>query len=372
MSTWSQLNSQSKSQTDFSFDMSSTTQAPESTVDIEELLAGEGVDEEIEEEIEEVEEEFEEELEEELDDTDNVTEEEKDAPAKSTPAKPVSNKVAPGKVTPGKVTPSKDVAKLKMKTPSSVASPIPSPQLKSGLKPDKNPFPAYAEWNAADMEAIKISFPILSAKNETTNDLTRRSKPEARYWRAPITFSYGAFTSTTMKFSNVSVPYHTGSKYGTDYLYICLPKYVGDAFASAGKAVAPTRSTEVSLVPDNNRWWKILNNVTGKVGIVDPATKKFMPKSLDTIFTQSNAGMTLSMVLSFNCKASTGESSNITASTMRTISVELVRGFIEKIEQNIEGPMRVVANKKSAHVPQATKADVASDDLLQRLSKLGL
>jgi hypothetical protein len=58
------------------------------------------------------------------------------------------------------------------------------------------------------------------------NDLTRESRPEARYWRAPIIFRFGSFTSDTMRLENVHIPYHTGKGYGSSYVYMCLPGFV--------------------------------------------------------------------------------------------------------------------------------------------------
>ena len=39
---------------------------------------------------------------------------------------------------------------------------------------------------------------MLTGKNEATNELTRSTRPEARYWKAPISFKFGNFTSETI------------------------------------------------------------------------------------------------------------------------------------------------------------------------------
>ena len=67
---------------------------------------------------------------------------------------------------------------------------------------------------------MEISYPILTGKNETTNELTRSTRPEARYWKTPISFNHGNFTSETMRFDNVHIPFHTGVGYGSGYIYI--------------------------------------------------------------------------------------------------------------------------------------------------------
>ena len=276
--------------------------------------------------------------------------------------KPVPSSPAPT----GKVTPSKQVKSMKMRTPEGTSG-----QSVATLSPDKNPFPAFGAWTHGTLGQIEICFPILTGKNETTNELTRATKPEARYWKAPVTFKYGNFSSDTLRFDNVHIPHHTSKGYGSSYVYLCLPGFAGTAFAEAGKQRAPTKVMENSLAPDKERWWKIANKVENVFGVINQDTRKFHQKSLETIFDATQSGVSCAVVLRFFCKASTSETEALRPTTVRTVSVEVERAYIDSMDINVQMPVRI--NKQKAKVePTASLRDVATDSLMKRLSELGL
>lgn len=311
----------------------------------------EGVDEYIEEEIEV---------------TDDEAAGDTDGEGSVTPAETPTRRQKTSKATPGKVVPSKEVAQMKMKSPESVSKPS-----ARALPMDKNPFPTHGAWTVDTMAQIEIVFPNLTGKNETTNELTRSTKPEARYWKAPITFSFGNFVSETLRFDNVHIPHHTGKGYGSSYVYLCLPGFAGAAFAEAGKKKAPTKVIENSLVPDKERWWKIANKVENVFGVINQETKRFHQKSLETIFDSTQTGISCSVILRFFCKASTMETEALRPTTMRTVAVEVVRGYINQLDVNVQMPVRV--NRERAKIePTASSRDVAPDSLMKRLGELGL
>ena len=154
------------------------------------------------------------------------------------------------------------------------------------LPTDRNPFVVTGTWSPETLKEVDIQCPSLTSSDETTNELTRANKPEARYWKSPIKFSAssGNWTSTTLRFNNVPIPYRESKGYGTSFVYLCLPGFVASAFAAAGKKVRPTVVYEPSLVPDGERWWKVVNNVSGNFGAVvrTGAGTEFVPKPLDT------------------------------------------------------------------------------------------
>ena len=282
------------------------------------------------------------------------------------PPTPKKAEAAKKPATPGKVKPSKEVKGLSMKSPEALSK---SKHSVSGLDPNKNPFPTFGDWTPKTLAQIEIVFPILTGKNETTNELTRSTKPEARYWKAPIVFKFGNYTSETLRINNVHIPYHTGKGYGSSYVYLCLPGFIGSAFAEAGKRRAPTKVGENSLVPDSERWWKIANNVENVFGVV--AGNKFVNKSLETIFDSTSSGLSCSLILSFKCKAATTEKENLRPTTARTIAIEVVRGFINEVDINVQMPTRVSREKPKAN-PVANSSDIATDSLMKRLGELGL
>lgn len=268
--------------------------------------------------------------------------------------------------TPGKVKPSKEVKSMKMKSPE--VTPKAKPQT---LPTNKNPFTTFGAWTDSTISEVEILMPVLTGKNESTNELTRSTRPEARYWKAPIVFKHGNFTSTTMRFDNVHVPFHTGKGYGSNFIYLCLPGFVAEKFAEAGKSRRPTVVHEKSLQPDKNRWWKVANKVEDSFGVVNGGTGKFQKKSLEVIFDATSSGITASVVLSFMFKASTDSMEPLKPTTTGTISVNLERGFISCTDVNVEMPVRLNTKKPKAD-PTAISKDIADDSLMKRLAELGL
>ena len=174
-----------------------------------------------------------------------------------------------------------------------------------------------------------------------------------------------------MRFDNVHIPFYTGKGYGSNYVYLCLPGHVGKSFDDAGKSRAPTKVIEASLIPDGQRWWKIANNVQKHFDIVNQKTNMFHKKSLKTIFDSTSAGISCSVILRFYCKASTTDMNNIRLITVRTVSVEVVRAFITQIDINVQMPTTINREKTKVE-PVTTAADVATDDLMKRLTDLGM
>ena len=131
--------------------------------------------------------------------------------------------------TPEEVTPSSKVKSMEMASHQSLRN-----HLSSILTPDKIPFTAFGFLSPTTLAQVEISYPIDTGKYGTTAELTRSTRPEARFWKAPISFKYGNFTNATMRFDNVHIPFHTGKGYGSCHVYNCLPRYVGKACSEAG------------------------------------------------------------------------------------------------------------------------------------------
>lgn len=300
--------------------------------------------------------------EEEIEITDGEYKVEKEEPEKrALSLKPRTPRSSSG--TPGKVEPSKQVKDMKLKSPEALArSPLPT---------NKNPFPIFGAWTEATMSEIEIIVPVLTGKNESTNELTRESKPEARYWKAPIVFKHDNFTSTTLRFDNVPIPYHTGKGYGSNFIYLCLPGFAADKFAETGKTRRPAVVTEKSLQADKNRWWKVANGVNESFGVINSETKKFHKKSLETIFDGTNSGVTATVILSFSVKASTDSKEPLKPTTSSSISIVLERAYLEDTDLNVQMLVRI-NTKKQRSEPSATVRDIASEKLMKRLAELGL
>lgn len=263
---------------------------------------------------------------------------------------------------PGKVSASKEVKSMKMRSPE---------HSKETPKQFTNPLTTRGVWNAKNFKDVGIIFPTLTSHNETTNDLTRKNRPESRYWKGSISFVHGSYRSETLVLHNIPVPFSDRSNYGTGYVYLCLPGFMAEAFAEAGKRKRPTMVTEKSLVPDSERWWKVANKVENKFGLAKKDTRGFKPIALPSAFASTQKGLVCNVELKFFCKASTTDLNQLTATVTQTVAVEIVRAYIAQPDVEVEMPDRVPRDKQEIS-PSFNDADYASDDVVKRFQALGL
>lgn len=262
----------------------------------------------------------------------------------------------------GKVKVSEPVKSMKMRSPTSQATRLEDYGILYGSLP----------MTSEHVGKLSIIVPVLGgSKTETTNELTRRTRPENRYWKAPVSFSAGGRTSPTLTLKNVHIPFHQNDKYGVDFIYMSLPSVLADAFAEAGKKRRPTVVTEKSLISDPVRWWKIANKVEDKFGVAKRESKGFMPVPLATVFASTQKGIKCNAELKFFVKAATEEGANITATTPQTVAVEVVRGYIIETDVDVQPPSRIQRTQEKV-VPRFSDNDFASDDLMKRLANLGI
>jgi hypothetical protein len=152
--------------------------------------------------------------------------------------------------------------------------------------------------------------------------------------------------SETLRIDNVHIPYHSGPRYGTDFVYVCLPGFMSSAFAEAGKTRRPTVVNEPSLAPETNRWWKIINGVDRKIGAIDKDSSRFSPKSLSTILESTGKGLTVNIVARFMAKASTEDRQSLRPSTPQRITLEIDRAFIAAVDVDVQMPTRIPKTKE--------------------------
>ena len=124
-------------------------------------------------------------------------------------------------------------------------------------------------------------------------------------------------------------------------------------------------------MPDTQRWWRIATNVPESFRVINHETMKFHKRSLQTIFDATQSCVSCSATLGFKCKAPTSEMEPLRPTTVRTVTVEVVRGSISQVDINVQIPTRI-SRERAMIEPVATSADVATDDLMKRLMKLGL
>lgn len=312
-------------------------------------------------EVEEVEEEVEVEV------TDDESED--DAPASGGVRNAAPGPSSSAKATPGRVEPTEEVKALRHRAPAS------GPPAKPKLSHTRNPFESPGPWTSKDFDEVTIIVPPLTSKSETTNTKTRENKPEGRFWRADIKFSYGPFIQKQIRISGVAIPYLEQREYGTDsgYAYLCLPGFIGPRIAEAGRSLRPTTTKVGRLVSDPDRYWVRANNIAGKFGILDKRTNKFHKTSLETLFNGTGKGIIVNCTLEFRVKASTDDLKPLTPNVPQKIDVELIQAFIAQTGVDVQPPRMdaTVDSRKPAQVA-ATSEDYATDDVMKTLANLGL
>lgn len=247
------------------------------------------------------------------------------------------------------------------RSPQVLSAPPSSDDSSPRLDPHVDPFPMNGKWDPATLAAINIHFPTLNSRSETTNELTRSTAPEKRFWRGHISFSYLNFRSDVLRIEGVHIPLMQGPRYGTEYLYASCPRCIGDALANAGKSVRPTRIDEASLCPDSARWWKALDGVSNTFGSIDERTKRFFPRSLATIFEGTNRGVTVNLLARFVVKASTEDRSALRWDTAQSVSVEVICAYYVALDVDVQGPTKTKRSGPPRDAP-ATRNDVLDND----------
>ncbi|KAI1007506.1 hypothetical protein K3495_g714 [Podosphaera aphanis] len=222
-------------------------------------------------------------------------------------------------------------------------------------------------WTDAMARELKLYVPPLDGNAETTNELTRVTKPDARYWKAAIRFGLNDTQQDHLRIEGVGIPYVKGQTYGQTYLYVALPRQLRDAFERRLGESCPVETRERSLSP-SIIWWKTVNKVTDKsFGVV--LRNGFVPKNIGHILNTTGKGVTVTANMKFYLKAATANNRPISAGVTRTVGVELIRAYITDVNVDIEPPERAA----SASTPAvALPTDVATEDLLGKLNAMGL
>ena len=309
--------------------------------------------------------------------TDDEDEEVDDNGSVQQPANPPAQSTAPAAsasvpapttapvTTPAKARPSEAVKNMKMGSPGEGTT-------LSSLPSHLNPMINFKNWNQKAFSELSINFPILTTKQETTNELTREKNPENRYWSGLIEFAGNGHTSKTIIINNVTIPFSDNKNYATNFVYMALPGYMADKFGEDGKRRRPTVVNEASLMPDPARWWKAVNKINDKFGVAIEKTKSFRVIPLAPIFDKTQKGIVCNVELQFYAKASTMDRKPLTASDPQRVTVELVRAYILQTGVDVQPPVRAPRATKYA-VPSKTGSDnFASDDLLASLAQLGM
>lgn len=248
----------------------------------------------------------------------------------------------------------------------------PSPPV--ALPTNKNPFTTFSDWDPASLNQIRI---IISEPDETTGAFTRAQNPKDRHWKSAVSFSFGAFKATSLKISNVDIPFCEKAGYGESYVYACLNSHVGRAIRDAATNAGYILNVdEERVVSTEEQWWKTVNKVSGNFGSV--SADGFVTRSLPGIFEKTKKGIMVTAELRFFVKLHTTDMKDKTPQSVMRLGVEAVRLYVKSINRNIQMPLihpklpAGVLSGAGASKPVVSRTDVAPDDLLAELEGLGI
>jgi hypothetical protein len=240
------------------------------------------------------------------------------------------------------------------------------PQTKAKKFPQKSdPFKTFNAWDEETFGQIDI---IVEAIAETTNDYTRSKNPTNRYWRAPVKFSYKNYTSDLLKQANVEVPYNRGSNYGEDYMYVCMPKFVGARIAeAAAKQGITVQTDEDRIISTETKWWKTLNNCKERCGVITN-DGDFQERRIANAFVNSKKGIRINLDYCVFLRLTKDDKSDRNDKDVFRVVLDCSRVALKEVRVDVEPP------PLTSRVPtsNAMKDDIATDDLIAQLESLGV
>lgn len=232
------------------------------------------------------------------------------------------------------------------------------------LPPNKNPFETISNWTPELLSLIDV---VVAEPVETTNDFTKSKKANARYWSAEVLFRYEAYESKVIKMTGCQIPYIQNASYGGDYFYSTFNKALGDAIVKAGNNIGLTVQPNEDKLPYTDEFpWKTINKAGGRVGILDREAR-FLPKNLHDLLLKTESGIRASIDVIIKLKGNTN-GPNRNQRTPFKIVVDCSRCYIRQTRQDIPAPEL----ESVVETIRGTKADIASDDLINELEGLEL
>lgn len=234
----------------------------------------------------------------------------------------------------------------------------------------KNPFTSSFVWDRESFAAVTVNAAPLTYDHETTNDQTRMNNPEHRYWKCTLDFSCAGYNSDTIRIVNVSIPYSPSRNYGQTYVYAALPMWLREAVATATKLRRPTNVDDASLTINSEQWWKTVNFKPDAFGAATP-DGKFHNVPLAAYFSASKCGLIATLVMKFQHKTGTVGRQPLTPSEPGKVTIDVIRGYIHKLNVDMAGPIRILKNKPEV-IPRTHKGDLADEGLIAQLTSMGL
>lgn len=238
-------------------------------------------------------------------------------------------------------------------------------------KAPKNIFLSTTKWTQELVDSIDV---IVGDVKSTTNTFTLRNNPDARHWKADISFRHGDNASSILKEGNAPIPWNRGNTYGTDYIYVNLPIIIGRKVQAAVQAKGFKCKTEDDrLISDGDDWWKSVNTAAERNGVVK-ADASFEQRDIGSIFKVTKTGIVVNLdyiisVKLTKLKSELGDAAEkLDNKDVFRLAIDASRVGLKQIKFDAPGPPLV------PRIPtqRAAKDDIASDDLLEELSMLGV
>jgi hypothetical protein len=230
-------------------------------------------------------------------------------------------------------------------------------------------------------KSIKVNTPERFARltveslsmTATTSDFTRSLNASAKHWKGVPVFRYNQTVSTSLHFSNVKIPYFKdkAGNYGapSGYVTASFDPFIKKGLEQLLKGqLGSVEMDEPRIISTPREWWKNISLSPESIGTLDASTQ-FTPVSVSNLLKTTQKGFVISGEFKVVAKYKTEDGSEYRHGDKVIIALELIRGFISAIKQDIANPQREVTTRGTkVALPQLS--DVTSDSVLGELAAL--
>ncbi|KAI5294859.1 hypothetical protein KEM52_003021 [Ascosphaera acerosa] len=258
------------------------------------------------------------------------------------------------------------------------------PVIQATTPANQAPSPATASSAAQDVTPVERKFPQVKLTTnttarlddfvKTTNDFTRNLSATS------LVFDNGkGGWARALTINDVPVPGNPGKgkTYGESYAYVGLPINLRSLVE---RTVAGSGLTgdldEKRITNDGWCWWKVSNDTKHMAGLLLGGADLHWLDVTELLGRSANVGYRANVVVTVDVKAKTRDGGERTTPTPVTVTVNVLRAIIRSVGGDVDRPMfKTQLQSVSRIAPDDVsyfQNDVATDELVRRLSGLGL
>jgi hypothetical protein len=225
----------------------------------------------------------------------------------------------------------------------------------------------------ADPQAFKAHKFLEPVFAETTSKFTKTLNDKARHWKAAVWMGDKKLSSKVFTIPNVLVCTNptANDKYGRDYAYLGIPRYVYSGIVSGmGRSIA-TGDTDARFKRSEEYWWTVTNDVT-ELATSANTTGNLEFLSVADVVQKTGHGFFVDLMVTMDLKFKTVDSTEIKSNSIPTLTINVIRGIIRQLKVEYDGPVVASSSKVSGDDVALGRSNVTPEDVLAALKDLVL